>query len=154
MRSTGTPARGEADVANKIDTAVDNIETALGALVVAKTLKAVSRAVLNPFGQVNVPVLGLAISRLGRENVTWTAELVLMLVANKGNVAADETLTELVAAVDGCITTLVDSGSAGASIDRPVWDTWYAGHNVNEPLQQVGALATLRIRVEDPLVTV
>ena len=141
-------------VANKVDTVADNITTALQALVTAGTLKAVRRQVILPFGEINPPVVGLVIADLARQTLDWTATVTIMLVANKGGVSCDERVTELVAVIDGAISALATGGSAGGSIDCPRWDFWYAAQNAGQPLQHVGALASLRVRVEDPILIV
>ena len=142
-------------MANKLDTCVDNIGAQLTSALVAAdgsgTLKAVKREVVLPFGEPNTPVLGLVISSIRRADKIWIAEVVIMVAANKGNVSSDERVTELVAAIDAQLTTVKQSGSAGGSIDLPAWEFWYAAQNVGEHLQHVGALATLRVRVEEPL---
>jgi len=142
-------------MANRIDNCVDAIEAKLkSGLVKADgtgVLKAVKRGVISPFTETNPPVLGLAVSRLSRDSTTWTAEVLLMLAANAGSLTCDERVTDLIARTDDKIVELIAAGSAGGSIDRPIWDAWYGLAQRGQPLQHVGALGTLRIRVEDPL---
>ena len=142
-------------MANKIDNVIDNLETQLKTLVSADgtgVLKSVERRIPNPFAERNPPVLGLVISRVYREiGKIWIAEGGLFLVANKGQTTADETITELVAEIDAQIEALMNSGSAGGSIDNPIFDFWYAPNADNGPLMHVGATGSLRIRVEGPL---
>ena len=142
-------------MANKIDNVVDAIEAKLKAGLVKAdgtgVLKAVKRGVVSPFTERNPPVAALAVSRLSRESSTWTAEVLLMLVANAGGVSCDERVTDLIARIDDKIVELINAGSSGGCIDRPVWDFWYALAQRDQPLQHVGAMGTLRIRVEDPL---
>ena len=138
-------------MANKIDNVVDNITTALGGLVTVGAIKSVKRCVLVPATVHSPPAVGLVVDRVWRETTTWFAELLLMLVANKGGVTVDERITELLAAVDGVICTLIAGGKSGGSIDKPMWDIWYSIGNADSGWSQVGALATLRIRVQDPL---
>jgi hypothetical protein len=140
-------------MANKIDTVIAALKTQFDTLVTSGVLKAVSREVLLPFEQSPVPALGLALSRLSGTGVTWEAELAIMLVGNRGNSAGDAAVTELIAKVHGQIITLRAAGSAGGFIDLPVWDLWHAREGAGMPLQLVGAVASLRIRVEDPLLT-
>lgn len=142
-------------MANRIDNCVDAIQTKLTTDLVKAdgtgVLKAVKRAVISPFTEPNPPVLGLVVSRLSRESTTWTAQVLLMLAANAGGMTCDERVTDLIARTDDKIVELIDAGSAGGCIDRPVWDAWYGLAQRGQPLQHVGALGTLRIRVEDPL---
>ncbi len=140
-------------MANKIDITLDAIETKLNTLVPA-TVKVVTRRIINPFTEHSVPVIGLAISRLHRERGnSWIADVLIMIAANKGGVEADQTVTELVAEVDDKIDELVTAGTAGGMIDTPMWDFWYDAASMETPLQHVGAIGGLRIRVESSLKT-
>lgn len=137
-------------MANKIETVMGNIETAMAAMVPA-TLKAVKRAVIIPAQVHNPPELGIVISRFYREDKMWVAEVGLFLVANKSTADWPDTrIIELVAQVHDAIPT---SAQAGASLDLPRWDLWHAagGHDAGWAL--VGAVGSMRIRVEDPLGT-
>ena len=136
---------------NKIDNVFDKIETELAELV-PDTLTAVKREVVNPLKVLEPPLVGLVVSRLSREDDTWTAEGLLMLAANKGNVSMDQAVTELVAALDDKIVELIDKGTAGGAIDRPVWDFWYSAASPDMPLMHVGAIGSIRVRTEDPLI--
>ena len=137
-------------MANKIDNVIDAIETALAALVTAGTLKTVKREVLLPFAEHNPPVLGLAASALHRETTTWIAEVLITMVTHKGSTSADQTCTELVATIDAAIMAVNGEGKGGI-IDQPRWEFWYDVHKSGEPLQHVGAVASVRIRCQDPL---
>jgi len=141
-------------MANKISICLDRIETALAALVTAGTLKAVKRSVIVPEASPRVPALGLAPSRLRREGETWICDVTAMLVTSKGTEEFDETIIDLIAAVDACLTTLIEAGTAGASVDRPKWDTWIQRTPQETQYSYVGAMGELRIRVVDPLTIV
>ncbi len=142
-------------MANRIDTVMDAIETKLKTLVAADgtgVFKAVERAVINPLTANNPPVISLVISRLYREGATWTADVLVMIMADKTSATPDQRVTELVANADGAISALIDAATAGGVIDRPVWDFWYAAGSSN-PQSLVGAIGGLTIRVEDPLLS-
>ena len=142
-------------MANKIDNVMDNIAAALATALVeadgSGVLKSITRGVIAPATVRNPPEMGLAISRLSRESTTWEVDGLMTLVANKGGVAADETITELVAGIDAAFTALIEAGTAGGSLDRPVWDLWASAANPTAPLALVGAMGGFRIRVQDPI---
>lgn len=137
-------------MSNKVTTAMDNLEAALAALIDAGTLRAVERRVIGA-GAEPRPMAAVVLTRLAREDTTWTAELLLQLAAASGR-DADEAIVELVADVDAALTAFIDGGSAGAAFDRPAFEIWYARTN-DGLFARVGAMAALRLRVQDPLST-
>ncbi|HUT58050.1 MAG TPA: hypothetical protein VNA25_09405 [Phycisphaerae bacterium] len=143
-------------MSNKIDTVMDNIVTQLGELVEADgtgVFKAVQRAVINALTAVNLPIFACAVDRLQCDQGTWTAHALLQIAANKGGSAADSTVTDLIAEADAQIRALAGSGAAGGGIDQIIWDPWYRPGNNPAHLDHVGAIGSLRIRVEGTLKT-
>ena len=141
-------------MANKIDTLIDAVETKLNELVAADgtgVLKAVKRGVINPLKQQQVPVCGVAPSRFRREGDIWVCEILLMLAVRAGTGDADAAITDVLIEVDAKIEALVDAGTAGGFIDDPFWDSWYQPRG--DSMACVGAMATLRFKVEAPLKT-
>lgn len=141
-------------MANKIDTVIDAVETKLNELVEADgsgVLAAVERGVINPLKGQQLPVCGVAPSRFRREGAIWVCEMLIMLAARTGTGDADTAITDVLIEVDAAIEALVDAGTAGGVIDDPVWDSWYQPRG--DSLAVVGAIATLRFKVESPLKT-
>lgn len=143
-------------MANKIDTVMDNIETKLNELVQADgsgVFKALQRAVINALTTVNPPIFAVAVDHLQCDQGTWTAYVLLQIAANRGGSAADSTVTDLIAEADAQIRALAGSGAAGGGIDQIIWDPWYRPGNNPAHLDHVGAIGSLRIRVEGTLKT-
>lgn len=141
-------------MANKIDNVVDKLATQIATLVKADgsgTLKRCLRGVIEPSSHPNTPVLAMAVSSLRRDSTTWTAQVILQLVANAGGQTVDQAVTDLIAAVDAQVAAFVDSANPGGHVDRPDWELWYRPDGDLGALAHVGALGTLRVRVEDPL---
>lgn len=139
-------------MANKIDTVMDNLQAELDELVVAGTLKSVTRAVLEPAAVHDPPALGLVVSRIHREDETWFADVGIFLVANRGGLTVDEAVTELVGLIDGKITEAVDGSALGGHVNRPDWNFWYMPTGQSTGWQHVGAVGTCQMRVLDPLI--
>ena len=141
-----------AESTNKIDTAIDAIETDLGALVTAGTVKAVEQALHNPLTERRVPVIGLYPLRAGRAGGSaaplWEVSLAVRILARAKGIQASETITELVATVQARLDALSDSASIAASIELGTWQFVYHSAVTNSP---VGAMAILTLRFEGSL---
>lgn len=139
-------------MANKLDTVLDNLQTALAPLVTDGHLQAVVRRLVQPRTEPVLPVLGLVLSRMQRaQGKIWVGTALGMLAARKGAASGDQTVSDLIARAADAIETARDAGSLGGAVDTPVWDTWYQAHNADEPLALVGGLASFRVRVGTPL---
>lgn len=141
-------------MSNKIDTVMDAVETKLNELVESDgsgILKVVKRGVINPLKAQQTPVVGVAPSRFRRETDIWICEMLLMLACRTGGGDADAAITDVLIEVDAKIEALVDAGTAGGVIDSPVWDSWYTPRR--DQMALVGAIASLRFRLEAPLKT-
>lgn len=144
-------------MANKIDTVLGNLKTALNVLatadggnVLAQTCR---RQWVNPEAQGGAePYVAFLPSRISREDTTWTCEVGIQLVCRSDSGEADDVLLTALGHVDRAIEQLAAGGSAGGRIDRPSWQLWYSPTR-GGTLSRVGCVGTVRIRVIDPLET-
>jgi len=137
-------------MANKISTCLANIETGLNTLV-SETLKAVRREVINPVKEKNLPVLGISISRLRRtEDDCWHVDVLLQLVAFRGDDESDETLIDLLKAITANIDAKIAAGNIGGRVHLPIWDTWHTLAS-GGALRKIGAVGAMEIVVADAL---
>jgi len=125
-------------VANRIDNAIDKLETALNTLVVANgsgTLRAVVRRLLNVLDEPAWPIASILPTGSRRTGGPgspqgWVTTVPIRLVTRVGKPAdADAAITELVGKVQGAIDTLAQAGTAGAAIDLPSWSYIYVPTN-------------------------
>jgi len=137
-------------VANRFSNVLANVRTKLLDLVDSGTLRAVRNTLLTPTGDAMAPVATVVASRMRRDGSTWIGEALLQVLVGSGGSASEETIVETMAAIDAALAALMDSGSAGGVIDRPVWDFW-PHRTAGGEWVMVGCMATLRVRVEDPL---
>jgi hypothetical protein len=140
-------------MANKIDKAIAAIETKLSALVTAGKIASVGRRPLNPANYPkSMPAVSVAwMGDLYREGGNWFVGLAVAILTRGGSAAQDDKLLEAVAIVDAALTELqAASGTLGGNIDQPRWGPWY--HGTTE-YNRVGAVALIRLQVQDPLVT-
>ena len=143
-------------MADRIDNAMDKLETALLTLVVANgtgTLRAVARRLLNPVNEPLVPVvclLPLSVRRSGGpgSGAVWNLDVAISICTRTRETASDSSVSALIAAVQTVIDTLASGGSAGAAIDLPAWDFWYMPGVANTPC---GAHGTIRVRIQGNL---
>jgi len=137
-------------MANALDTAMDEIETALKAIS-SPTIRRVARRPLNPFAESALPAIGtfpLHVERSGGPAATHTMYVALHCLARSRDTTADETITEIMAAVEAALDALTDT-TAKPSVTMPRWDIWYAAHG--KDLVPVGAQAVLRVQVTGAL---
>lgn len=133
-------------MSNRASTLLGALEDQLDELVASGDLKAVYRRLVDPLREAKRPCVGLVITRLQRRwpRSVWEATLLVQVVTEQGTAHADRTVLDLVAKVDTKLEELADSDGAGGTIDRPLWEPWYAA-KASEPLAAVGALGTLRM---------
>lgn len=142
-------------MANGLDNLIDAIETALADLVTAATVKAIVRRRLNPQTEPRVPIVGLYPIALRRQvgqgaKSIWQAAMAIRICTAAKDVASDQAITELIAAVSDRIDTLNVSGSAGGVAETEGWDFWYWPALGLGP---VGAGAIYTLRFDGALVT-
>ena len=140
-------------MANKIDTAMDAMETALNLLVAAGTLKAVRRAILVAQNVPSCPVvcfLPMNVDRLGGSGAASERAVTVdvRIITRSKDSLADQTVSELIAAVETGLNTLADS-SGGPLIEMPRWDFWYGFGAGGLVLQ--GAICRMRVGLSGPL---
>jgi len=147
-------------MSNRISAVVKAIETAANTLVPA-TLKAVQRAPLNPFAEVDrkAPSLGIYVERVG-----WTggpandpvqeAVVYLELVTRQATGDLDETILDLVAEIENVIlAAMAASGGLGGGAVRSFdSEPWYHA-DTDHPLVPVGALVRCRVSIDGKLKT-
>ncbi len=142
-------------MANKIDTVIDAVETALNALVLSGVLIAVKRGVINPLKQQQVPVCSLApdsaVRRGGEgDKANWDVLVQVQVCTRAEKSVCDQKITDLVAEVQGKIDALNASDSPGGVFDMPRWNFWYRTGDTGVP---IGAVANLRIQITGTLKT-
>ena len=138
-------------MANKIDTAIDAVQTKLEELAPA-TVKAVELKLHNPLTQQRIPVIGLyplRASRTGGSSAPlWEVALAVKILSRAKATSAKATITELVAAVQAKLDALSDSAALRASIDVGTWQFIYHMSVTNSP---VGAMAIATLTFEGAL---
>lgn len=137
-------------MANRIDTALDALAAQFAELVAAGTLAAVRREWIVPAQAADVPVLGLWPDRFRRQGATaatrlWTVDCLLMLLTRSETQVADQTVTDLIAAVSGKIDEFNAADGPGGVADMPTWEIWM---DVGRPTVPCGAIGGLRLRVD------
>ncbi|HUX00232.1 MAG TPA: hypothetical protein VMY35_04565 [Phycisphaerae bacterium] len=145
-------------MANKIDTAIDAIETELKKLVEADgtgVLKAVVRRIINPLKETNLPICGLVPSEVVRHGglgatADWQIPVLLMVCTRSKDVEGDATITEIIAEIQAKLDALIASAAPGVAFDLPRWDIWYRPGLTDVP---VGAWGSLRISITGTLKT-
>ena len=145
-------------MANKIDTAMDALETKLKELVEADgtgVLKAVERRIINPLTETNLPICGLLPAeafRHGGQAATadWEVPVLVMVCTRAKGVQADQTITEIIAEIQAKVDALNASDAPGGVFDLPRWDFWYNLRLTDVP---VGAWGSLRIKFTGTLKT-
>jgi len=139
---------------NQITRVKNGLVAALNGLVKADgsgVLKSVVHHPIRAGSTIYPPVIGVAVSRVRRETTTWFADVALMLAAGKGSDTPEDAVLETLAEVDAVVEAFIDTFAVGGSLDQPTWDLWYDAPNTNSPLQLVGAIGAMRIRIEGPL---
>ncbi len=136
-------------MANRIDNLLGALKAALDALESAGTVAVVQYGLLNPLTAVNLPAIGLVLShadnvRGGTANSCWEASVLLQVCTRSTKAAASETVSELMAEIEGAINALATDGTAGGVVIMNRWDFWY--HNKVSPQLPVGAMAGLILR--------
>jgi len=132
-------------MANALDTAIDEIQTALDGIE-SPAIRRVARRPLNAFAESAVPAIGLFalhVERSGGAGGTHTMYVGLHVLARSKDTKADESITEIMAAVEAALDTLTDT-TAKPSVTMPRWDFWYAAHG--KALVPCGAQAVLRVQ--------
>jgi len=137
-------------VANKIDNAADVIVTRLnsvhgpeGTAPIFKKL--VERKIILAHRVSSRPVMGIVVDDFWREGTTWIVNLLLML-------ADDDDLFATVAKIDATLEALAaENGTLPANMDRPKWQAWHDMTTHAGSPKKIGAVGSLRLRVQEPL---
>ncbi len=143
-------------MANKINNVIANLAAGLASITgpattAGKSLRAVRRALFTPDMVALPPALGIVLDNFHREGDTWISIVALRLAANKGGLEFDQSITELVAAIQDSVEAVEAAGALGGTIDDFKWQVWYMPSANPSGLDQVGAVGELRIRTSGPL---
>ena len=135
-------------MANKLNTALDNIESALKAVT---GIRYCERQLILPTHQPR-PAIGIVCGgNLRREGKSWTCTAMLQLLTASTRGDVDEGLLDLIQAITDAMDTLANGGSAGAAMDSPDWDPWVMPGTDRGQAVVAGAIGLFRLRVSDPL---
>jgi len=140
-------------MANKITNAMQALADKLQELVASGDLRKVKWGAVNPFAEMQLPIVGLVLGAYGRNGFHWTAEVDLVIVTRVGGGgrAEDQANIELAARVDGAVAELVAAGTAGAVISNPKWTPWESAVTKENPVAAIGNVAEMIFSVETPL---
>jgi hypothetical protein len=139
-------------MANRINTAIAAMVTKLQELVTSGTVKAVERQLHDPVSENRYPLVGVLFDGAARSGGSaaplWKVDVILRIVHRTKGGAGDESLEDLIAAVQAKLDALSDSTTFGAGIEL---GRWQAGHHFQVANVPITASMAMRLTFEGAL---